>query len=663
MSFKGLEDRFKQKMTEIYGANAKDNNALHPLVVIRPDDPNRDETAHDTRATPIGSIKRDVIRIGKYSKSRDGLLFLAKQELLQLGNAISETKIINPLFVIGNLTPYIHLSRTLASPKDFDVRNKDETTVSPGSADIGGAGRMQVQTAKDSISRVVGQSGRASLLSWITPSKLKEILNFAFSIKNAGTTGQDGRPELTIDGSVYYSVLLWQQYKKTPSVSSTLSNAKRQLRVGNFKGAVKTITNGFKSNLQNFASTGLPDKLSSGIRGVDETGMEGRRYFITSKDDADRYLKSTDIGSSTYPSMPGKVIVPFATQPQLSPKLQRAVNTVNKLSNKLGKDLKKVTQAISKTITAAEKIESKIQQEFLKAQQQITTALGEPISTENNPAEANMLFPRLSLRERYLQDSAASQLVQTIIKDSSTNYWAKASAAAIAGDRTLTPNNINGFSGGITFKPGTPVDDRYNQTRFGISGYLQDNYNAKDLFNAETADDVRKAAGSDRDVVDLFFTNVIDKMTIPFRAYISNIVESINPQYNEVPYIGRIEQNITYMRVKRQLTFGLHVYSLSSNEFNIMWNKLDRLKGLCFPSQYDRDNGFMVPPLIKLTMGNLFRDQPGYITSLVYNVEEGTSWEIDAQLPRGIVAQVQFSILEKQQMHANSQFTVTAPIT
>jgi hypothetical protein len=117
------------------------------------------------------------------------------------------------------------------------------------------------------------------------------------------------------------------------------------------------------------------------------------------------------------------------------------------------------------------------------------------------------------------------------------------------------------------------------------------------------------------------------------------------------------------MRVKRQFTFGLHVYSLSSNEFNIMWNKLDRLKGLCYPSQYDRDNGFMVPPLMKLTMGNLFRDQPGYITSLVYNVEDGTSWEIDAQLPRGIVAQIQFSILEKQQMHANSQFTVTAPIT
>ena len=54
-------------------------------------------TKYDSQAFPIGSTVRDLKRIGQYSVSGNGLLYLGKQLLMQNTNAFNETRIYKPL--------------------------------------------------------------------------------------------------------------------------------------------------------------------------------------------------------------------------------------------------------------------------------------------------------------------------------------------------------------------------------------------------------------------------------------------------------------------------------------------------------------------------------------------------------------------------------------
>ena len=57
-------------------------------------------TKYDTYAFPIGSTARDLKRIGQYSITGNGILYLGKQLLLQKENAFNETRIYNPLSLL-----------------------------------------------------------------------------------------------------------------------------------------------------------------------------------------------------------------------------------------------------------------------------------------------------------------------------------------------------------------------------------------------------------------------------------------------------------------------------------------------------------------------------------------------------------------------------------
>ena len=57
---------------------------------------------------------QDVIRIGKFLTTPKGITFLAKQAGLQLLNPRPETRLWNPLSVVGSLAPMVHVDRHLS---------------------------------------------------------------------------------------------------------------------------------------------------------------------------------------------------------------------------------------------------------------------------------------------------------------------------------------------------------------------------------------------------------------------------------------------------------------------------------------------------------------------------------------------------------------------
>src|ERR1041385_692835 len=96
--------------------------AKDPLIWAYPDEGKKGFFGlrkYDSQFLPIGSIPLDVIRITKFMASGRGLLFVAKQFLLQTGNAFNETRIYNPISPIiaaARIThPIRHIEPNLGS--------------------------------------------------------------------------------------------------------------------------------------------------------------------------------------------------------------------------------------------------------------------------------------------------------------------------------------------------------------------------------------------------------------------------------------------------------------------------------------------------------------------------------------------------------------------
>lgn len=122
MAFKNLEQRFNEKVDELYrGATLKFDGGKpstgandDPLITRRPGDGYFGiADRFGGRSTPVSSTIQDVKRLTLFTVSTRGIAFLAKQQLLQTGNTFAQTRLLNPLFVVGNAVPFLHIRRNL----------------------------------------------------------------------------------------------------------------------------------------------------------------------------------------------------------------------------------------------------------------------------------------------------------------------------------------------------------------------------------------------------------------------------------------------------------------------------------------------------------------------------------------------------------------------
>jgi hypothetical protein len=698
MAFNGLENRFNKKMEELYRGTNRNSGVRapsnEPYLEIKPTDRGRSNPTRDSRSLPVQSTIRDVKRMTNFMKSSDGLKFLGKESLLQTGNAFSETRIVNPLFVVANAVPFLHIGRNLANPSDFQV-NGD--TRSPASTvQVGRAGRLQKNTANAAKAKVVGNTGKMGLLNLLPPNKLITAITNTFSVAKGGSTGENERPEMDIDGT-FYSIAIWQGFRKQQSPADALKSAKADLRTGNVLGAIKTIGKAAKDFITGVRPRGL-GQLSApqGRNDPNNFDMAGKRYFITNKKDgADRYLPDSIVFdaerrpevSLAYldrkvkairglpPVIPGGVATRGGsdTESKTTPE-QKAASSKDTSEDKKPKEgfFSTLKKNVEKT---AEKAKKDIQAEANRAAKRVDSALrkASPDATVDsiqknsklpqvppptgkapetqNPAEDKMLFPELSLRRQYL-DSDRVKAIKDILdeqKASSFRYW-------------QDNNPDRGWGGTNALNPGADafVDSNVRNSK---PSYMVDYSNLQSVFkdnrgNSISDDTIKliKAKMGD-DLINVFFYDFVNRNTIPFRAFISNINETVMPQVSDTPYIGRIDRNVVYVGVSREVSFQLRVQAFSSEELAVIWRKINYITGLCYPSRYDQ-YGFMIPPFVKLTIGDLWRDQPGYFKSLSHTIEDGASWEIteDSQAPHGIIMNVTFAILEKNQMDSGGMF-------
>ena len=133
---------------------------------------------------------------------------------------------------------------------------------------------------------------------------------------------------------------------------------------------------------------------------------------------------------------------------------------------------------------------------------------------------------------------------------------------------------------------------------------------------------------------------------------ISGIADNITPEYSSTRYVGRPDQVHVYQGTNREISFTFDVYPKTKNELPVLWEKLNYLVGLVYPSWAPSfgDNGGlgMIAPFIELTIGDMYKDTPGFLFQLSLTVQDGTTWEIDDwKLPKYIQAACSFTYIGK----------------
>jgi len=148
------------------------------------------------------------------------------------------------------------------------------------------------------------------------------------------------------------------------------------------------------------------------------------------------------------------------------------------------------------------------------------------------------------------------------------------------------------------------------------------------------------------DYIKFKFKDLINSKYIIFRAFLSGISESLTPEWSSERYIGRPDSVHVYQGVDRSMSFEFMVVPSSKQELPILWEKLNYLVGLTYPSWKKVGDGKrMEAPFIQLTIGDMYNDVPGFFSSLSVTVDDNSPWEIEdgLQLPHAINVSCEFT--------------------
>ena len=129
------------------------------------------------------------------------------------------------------------------------------------------------------------------------------------------------------------------------------------------------------------------------------------------------------------------------------------------------------------------------------------------------------------------------------------------------------------------------------------------------------------------------FTNDKDKIddVMVFRAIITSLTDSYNPSWNPTQFIGRADPSYNYTGYSRDINLDFTVYATDRDELKPIWRKLNALAGYTAP-EYDGSSIALKGPYLRLTVGDLYYQQPLIINSLYFTLQDSeTTWETNIE--------------------------------
>ena len=163
--------------------------------------------------------------------------------------------------------------------------------------------------------------------------------------------------------------------------------------------------------------------------------------------------------------------------------------------------------------------------------------------------------------------------------------------------------------------------------------------------------DSRHGKLEDLDFIPFKFKDVVNNKVIAFRAILSGITDTFSPEYSSERYVGRPDSVYVYQGTNREISFTFDVYPKTDKEMYPLWQKMNYLAGLTYPSYGKAAGGGkgMIAPFCQLTIGDMYKDSDGYISSLTFTVQDQTTWETEfARLPKYIQVACNFIYIGKR---------------
>jgi hypothetical protein len=215
-----------------------------------------------------------------------------------------------------------------------------------------------------------------------------------------------------------------------------------------------------------------------------------------------------------------------------------------------------------------------------------------------------------------------STKLQALIKASS----AVSSAGGISG-LSRTDVQMNMYSS-LKNKNTNKQKSKSLKTKYGI-----ESSNKLDFLNEKTT---YKSSGplqlsdgtllDDTDFITLKFKSIATGEAANFRATVTGISETVSPSWDTAKFIGSPFNHYTYSSIERSVSFNFKMYSTTPAQHIACWQRLNFLTGLAYPQGYS--GPYALPPFVYLTLGSLYKNQPTYIDSLSYTMDDNAGWEI-----------------------------------
>ena len=604
-----------------------------PFITVNPNNAGRGVNGlkkYESRALPIGSALQDVVRISKFSVSGNGVIFLGKQLVLQGLNTFNETKLYNPLMPIlattsiasfGLITPPTRhiepnlggvlgalglgaVSNALGLNKPTPPKGTVGAGALPTNAGDGGKGLIRGSTAS--------QANKNFQSKWQGSSKK----GFSFGLSAIG----DFFKSNTLFGA--FSAIkqpLNETYNVSEGSYGTMLGSRGKFDYYSANGTDYRWGTEFYQRWDAGANSGNAKELIK-KNGESSAPDSDKKIFIFNKKvpftadyfgvaigydpkDVDKYRKYGDnVG-----------IVPLRKDGNQPAYTNSDILSIYKVY--LNTDIESITSTkqstkfIDKNSDAVKTVEDNLKQVIDNIKE--SGYEYKPSSTSDliNPQFSNQSFIGMDYISQLTKDPDSQK-------------------------KKVSPFNYNGGAYLTKFrfdKRKQLLDDVDGR---GFSGAKnQDKINILDVL---TENDFKDKYSEDSDLIKFYFYDIINKKYIPFRATVTGLNENLNADWTAIEYIGRADKLQSYKGFSRTLSFKFTVVANSIKELLPMWQRINYLVGLTKPANYtsgDQNSSsniysrFIIPPFVKFTIGDIYKNQPAVIKSVGMTIPDNCVWE------------------------------------
>lgn len=608
-----------------------------PFITVNPNTANKGINGlkkYSSTAAPFGAGVQDVVRISKLSVSGTGVAFLGKQLILQGLNTFNETKIYNPLMPIlatsrvvsfgliprptrhiepnlGGLLGAIGLgsvSNALGLNKPTPPKGTVGGGALPSINKYGGKGLIRGSTATDAnknFQNTWGGGGSAGFFSAVGNFFKSSTLFGAFI-----PVGQPNGEKYKVGEKTYGIMLNNKTVFRSTDINGIDHTGVDQRWWGSGDGTTKTTpsayiryapfigSNGTLAGIDFTSNTGNINNKPFGIPNHSDTNPKGSRY--SENVGFGRIMKGGEDGMDLTTLEFSDQIVNYAYY----------IGTLNKNlttptyfdwgTKKSDKTDPVVEDLINNNL---KKVIDNLKKEDINAENQKYTLNPDPGSG----------YAYTPIRQYNWESSA----IGYDYIDKSVKFDKYFSATRFKNSKTLDPvPNATGENKNI-----------------GLSGpQRSDKINILNILSEES---FNEKYSEDSDLIKFYFYDVVNQKYIPFRATITGLNENYNADWTSIEYIGRADKLQSYKGFSRTLSFKFNVVANTIKELLPMWQRISYLVGLTKPANYTQEgqfsnniySKFIIPPLVKFTIGDMYKNQPGVIKSIGMNIPDNCVWE------------------------------------